>query len=52
VSRDMQTWEWTPEYRAAMEELSRIMIRNPEPNRTITFSDLGGADVVQPDPNL
>lgn len=51
MSRDVQTWECTPEYRAAMEELGSIMIRNPEPNRTIKFSDLGGADVVQPDPD-
>lgn len=51
MSRDTQTWEWAPEYRAAMEELSRIMIPNPEPNRKITISDLGGADVVQPDPD-
>lgn len=44
---DQQTWEWPPEYAASLERLYEIMIPNPEPNRALTISDLGGADELE-----
>lgn len=43
------TWDWPPEMTEALEDLYKIWIPNPEPNRQIKFSEMvGGEDELQP----